>query len=321
MRKPGVLAALIICLAVPWTAFQAQRLVVFPLKQTRGPMSTEWIGTGLAVGLDEAVVLAGMVPVTVADLRSYYEEQDLISQPDFTLASQVALARNLGAGLMVTGSYSVVDDKLKVDLKALEVGENPTLKGEWHEETGLRNLLELTQRLRDDLLKAMGKGPVEGPKVAPEAFESYIRGRIATDPTLKEVYFSKAVEIQPDYYDAQCYLAIVLRKAGRITESEKILDKLVDKHYAKAYLGLVTLARIKMNQGHLMEARALLLKSLKVMENPEAHLALADWYLRQKKVDDAARELKMAEKFGTHQDQIDALQEKLKKVSAEKKPS
>lgn len=141
--------------------------------------------------------------------------------------------------------------------------------------------------------------------MSPQAFESYIRGRITQDPTLQEVYFKKSIELQSDYSDAKCHLAIVLKETGRVTEAAKMLSELEGKVYPKAYLGLATLAEIHMEQGRITEAHQVLMRSLKAAESPEAHLGLAKWYLKQGKLHEASTELLMTEKFGTHQDDID----------------
>jgi tetratricopeptide (TPR) repeat protein len=171
----------------------------------------------------------------------------------------------------------------------------------------LQELLGLTRKLSENLAQALGRPWTPPAPVSAQAFESYIRGRITRDPTLQEVFFRKALEVQPDYYDATCYLALVLKQTGRISEATALLVGLENKTYSKAYLGLVHLAQIRLDQGRLPEARALILKSLKASESAEGHMAMAMWYSRQKKYREALTELKVAERFGTHQEGIDTL--------------
>lgn len=289
----------------------AQRVLVFPLDQAEGPASSDWIGTGLAVALDEALTRGGVLNIPLEDLRRYYDQSGLVESPTFGLPSQVGLARQLGAGVLVRGEYRVVGQALTVKLHAFGVAGDLKSLGQWEETQNLEGLLALTRKLGQELFGGLGRSWVEPPDVNPSAFESYIRGRIATDPTLQEVFFRKAVEIQPAYSDAWCCLAIVLKATGRVTESAGILSDLEKKSYPKAYLGLLTLADIRMDEGRLAEARRLLLASLKAAEGPEAHIGLAKLYFKQKKTKEALTELVVAETFGTHHDEIDALRKQI----------
>lgn len=289
-----------------------------PPVQAQGPPSTLWIGTGLAVALGEALTQGGVPTVAFEDLRSYYEQAGLVETPTFTLASQLGLARQIGAGVLVGGTYEVTGESVAVDLKALSTTGDLRQLASFRETQNLQELLTLTRKLGEDLAKALGRSWAPPAAVSPQAFESYIRGRISTDPTLQEVYFRKAIEIQKDYYDAACYLALVLRSTGRLSESAALLVDLEKKAYSKAYLGLLTLAEVRMDQGHLPEARELLLASLKASESAEGHIGLSKWYARQNKTKEALTELVVAERFGTHQADIDALRRQIQEAQSPK---
>jgi hypothetical protein len=291
----------------------AQRVVVFPLKQEAGPPSSEWIGTGLAVALDEALSRGGVPNIPVDDLHELYDQEGLVRAPGFSLPSLVGLARQMGAGVLVEGGFKAEDSRVVARLSAYDLAGDVHRLGSWEESASLSELPDLTRRLGEEIFAVLNHPWVAAPAVSPQAFESYIRGRIADDPTLQEVYFRKALEIQPDYLDAQCQLALVLKETGRVTEAASLLVGLEGKSYPKAYLGLVALAGIRMEQGRITEAQPLLMKSLKAAESPEAHIALAQWYLKQKKLREATMELVMAEKFGTHQDDIDALRRQIER--------
>ncbi|MCX7830011.1 MAG: tetratricopeptide repeat protein, partial [Acidobacteria bacterium] len=142
--------------------------------------------------------------------------------------------------------------------------------------------------------------------------ESYIRGRIATDPILKEVYFRKASELAPDYYEAKCLLAIVLEEENNTTESIKILEEIKGKNYSRSSLGLRFLGELKLKQGKMSEALELIKLSLKSAENSESHILLARIYLKQGKKEEALKEIRIAESFGTHSEEIQKLLDELK---------
>ena len=132
------------------------------------------------------------------------------------------------------------------------------------------------------------------------------------DPTLQEVYFRKALEIQPDYYDACCYLALVLRAAGRISEATTLLVQLEKQDLLE---GLPRPREPSRNpHGPGQAARG-----------PQAHPRIAQG-LRERRgphrpgpvvprartrTREALTELMVAERFGTHQDEIDALRHQI----------
>ena len=290
---------------------QAQRALVFPLTQEGGSPSTEWIGTGLAVALDEALAVGRIASVPYEELRRYYGQEDLVSRPTFPAASRVALAKQLGAGVLVEGTFALRGEKIETHLRALDLSGDLRTLGSWKRDAPLHDLPGLTQKMLDDLLTAMGKTVPPPAAVEPSAFESYIRGRIAEDPTLQEVYFRRAIEIAPGYDNARCHLAMTLRDKGQLAESREILESLEGRAYAKAYLGLLLLAEFRMARGKFPETRNLLLASLKARDGAEVHLAMARLNLREKKYDDAERELVMAGTFGSHEEEIDALRQEI----------
>jgi hypothetical protein len=296
---------------------RAQRVLVFPLVQEGGAPTTEWIGTGLAVALDESLAVDRIASVPYEELRRYYDQENLVASPKFSRTARVALAKELGAGVLVEGTYKVVGDRVETKLRAFDLSVDLGRKGSWTEREAFNNFPGLTQKLLDDLLTALGK-PVPPPApVDPGAFESYIRGRIADDLTLQEVYFRRALEIAPGYDNARCHLAMALRDKGQLAESRSLLESLEGKSYAKAYLGLLLLAEIRMSEGKLADSRKLLHASLKARDGSEVHLALARLNLKEKKYDDAERELVMARQFGSLGEEIDSLREE---IQAERPP-
>lgn len=298
----------------------AQRVLVFPLTQEAGSPTTAWIGTGLAVALDEALAVDRIASVPYEELRRYYDQENLVSAPHFSRASRVALARQLGAGVLVDGTFLVRGNRLETHLQALDLSADLRRLGSWTEGEALGDLPALTRRLVDDLLTAMGKAVLPQEAVDAQAFESYIRGRIADDLTLQEVYFRRALEIAPAYDNARCHLAMTLRDRGQMAESRTLLESLEGKHYAKAYLGLLLLAEVRLSQGKLPDARRLLLASLKAREGAEAHLAMAQVNAREKKYPEAEAELIMAERFGSQVEEIESLRQEIRadKAAGEK---
>jgi len=311
-----VLAVLLLLVRPVWAA----RVLVLPADLEAGPTGAEWIGTGLAFALDEAMARAGVPHVPLEHVRSLYEQEGLVASPRFSTPSRVALARQFGADVLVTGSFHVEGERLTVRMEALEVQGDLRRLGRWEVLKPLHELLGLTETLGRGLFDVLGREWPALPDVGPQAFESYVRGRIAEDLTLQEVYLRKALELAPGYLEAQCYLAIVLKETGRISEASQSLERLSHASFSRSYLALASLAEIRLEEGRLKEAWSLFMRSLKAGESPEAHLGLARLYLRQKKNAEALRELKVAESFGTHQEEIESLRNRTQAAPAVREP-
>lgn len=297
----------------------AQRVLVFPFTQQDGFPSSRWIGTGLAVGLNEAMDRGKMGFVPFESLQKLYDQEGLVSTPDFSLPARVGLAHQLGVAYLVCGRYRVKKGEIIANLGVYDVSGDLKPMGEWQEKEKLDHLLLITEALARHLFDTFKIPWKEGERVPPAAFESYIRGRIVDDSMLKEVYFKRAVELAPDYYDALCHLALVLKSEGKVSRATSILNGLASKHFSKAYLALATLGDIKLKEGKLKEARALYLRSLKNGESPEGHLGMARLFIYEGKFDKASKELLVVQRFGTHLDEVDALQVELAKRKAPEK--
>lgn len=305
-RTPLVLlAAAALSLALPaW----AVRVAVAPFApEGECPASSMWIGPGLAFVLNESLARAQVPHVPLEHLREVFDQEGLVAEPRFATPSLVSLARQLGSGILVTGRYRVEGSDLRVSMDVLDLRGDLKRLGRWEAREPVTALLALSEDLGRDLFAVLETPWPEMPRVAAAAFESYVRGRTASDPTVAEVYLRKAVELEPSYDEASCYLALLLRNTGRVSEARAILERLARKPFSRSAVALAALAGLRLDEGRIADAWNLYMRSLKAGETPEAHLGLARLYLRQKKSSEALRELRMAETFGVFQEEIELL--------------
>ena len=292
---------------------KAERVLVFPFLQQNGEIKTLWLEMGIAAAIEESLSYNNILTVSVDDLENYFREQNLVSQPKFSLSAQLGLARNLGVTHLLTGNYKFEQDLLVVECSFFNLETSVRKIKEVKEIDRIENLRLLSEKIAKCVVENFGKSFKNYPEVSPESFESYIRGRISTDNILKEVYFRKAVEISPDYYEEKCLLSNVLEKENNTTEAIKILEQLKNKNYSKSSLGLRFLGEIKMRQGKFSEAIELFKLSLKSAENSESHILLARIYLKQGKKEEALKEIRIAESFGTHKEEIEKIYNEINK--------
>ncbi len=317
--------ALLVLLAAATLLFvlpaRAARVAVAPFTpEGECPASSTWIGPGLAFILNESLARAQVPYVPLGHLREVFDQEGLVAEPRFAKLSLVSLARQLGAGILVTGRYRLDGDDLRVSMEALDLRGDLRRLGRWEAREPVSALLALSEDLGRDLFAVLDTPWPDLPRVAPAAFESYVRGRIASDTTVAEVYLRKAVELEPSYDEASCYLALLLRNTGRLSEARSILEGLSKKSFSRSAAALAALAGLRLEEGRIGEAWNLYVRSLKAGETPEAHLGLARLYLRQKKNAEALRELRMAETFGVYQEEIELLRSQAQPPAAASRP-
>ena len=291
----------------------AERVLVFPFTQKGDDISTLWLEMGVSAAIEESLLDNGVRCVPIDDLENYFKEKKLVSQPKFSLSAQLGLSREFGASHLLTGIYSITDGTISIEMKVFSLERDVIAKGSWRSSGYVKDLRRIAEELSKNFLESAGRKFKSFPAVDPEAFESYIRGRIVLDPTLREVYFRKALEIEPSYLDARCLLALTLNEEGEISEALRILESLKKQSYARSSLGLKTLGELKMEAGRLSEAKELFISSLRQVENAEGHLLLARLYLKQGKKEEALKEARVAERFGTHNDEAAELIDEINK--------
>lgn len=313
MKGTGKFSVLWFAAVLLWIGLpvRAVRVAVAPFaSEGEGPPSASWIGPGLAFVLNESLARAQVPHVPLEHLREVFDQEGLVAEPRFATPSLVSLARQLGSGILVTGRYRVEGEELRVTMEALDLRGDMRRLGRWEAREPVTALLRLSEDLGRDLFAALETPWPDLPPVSAAAFESYVRGRTAADPTVAEVFLRKAVELEPAYDEASCYLALLLKDTGRVSEARAILERLAKKTFSRSSVALAALAGLRLQEGRIAEAWNLFMRSLKAGETPEAHLGLARLYLRQGKNAEALRELRVAETFGVHQEEIELLKSK-----------
>lgn len=291
----------------------SQRILVFPFSQHGSNIKTTWLERGLSVAIEENLSNNNIVTISPDDLENYFKELNLVSEPRFSMISKIAIAKEFGATHIITGDYTVENEEIFVYVKIFSLERRATKVKEIETEGSINEIKDLSDKISREIVLLFRENFIKKNHISEEAFEAYIRGRIASDLLLKEVYFRKASELQENYHDANCLLAMVLKEEGNFKEAEKILVNLKNKEYPRKSLGLRLLAEIKMYEGKLSEAKGLILESILVNENAESHILLAKLHLKMGKKEEAIKELKVAESFGTHIKEIENLKKELMK--------
>ena len=159
-------------------------------------------------------------------LESLLKEIDLGEGKFIDESTAQKLGKGLGAGYMLTGSYLIMGETMRIDVRLVNVGTGEVSMGE--EITGEKNtFFELEKDLVEKLIKALNLTLSKSEqrrikKVQTESFDSFNAYSTALDSYDKgeyeesQAYLEKAVDIDSDFENA----------LDRLDEIEQMLDEL-----------------------------------------------------------------------------------------------
>ncbi len=234
-------AILLILLCGLWTSAAAQTatdtVMVLPFQNTSDKAEFNWVGESFARSLAELLRVPNL-NVVPNDQRKIVQTKlriPLTTLP--SLATSLKLAREVGATILVTGSYSInpaVGDTaatITVTARTIRVNEGRFISEELPDGRRITRDISLNDAIgnlqsiqgqiayqilyqRDRSLPYSQNQLIEAAsKVPGRAFESYTKGLLATVPETRENYFKNAMrlytEATPDgtYADAALELA------------------------------------------------------------------------------------------------------------------
>ena len=182
--------------------------LVFPFENTGGDGHLDWLGEGLEELTVQRLAAAGQQVFTHEGRSAQLERYGLPASAKLSRASILRLAEDLDADYVVFGSYASDGKKLSVVGRLLRVSPAALLPAV-RESGPLETLMELHTRAVWRLLSSSAPGlpPSLGEfsraqrALRLDAFEHYIRGRLATEdePRMREL--REAVRLEPDWPD------------------------------------------------------------------------------------------------------------------------
>lgn len=192
----------------------ARSVLVLPFDNRSKAPGLEWIGEAFAETLSQRLSLPSFF-VIGRDERDYaYDRMGIPLRVHPSRATMLHLADQLDADYLVFGSYTY-DGKTfsctahAVDMKRMRLLPAVSESGQ------LVNVLEVQTALAWDLLRQLdplldvsrNQFVEAAPAVRLDAFESFIRGVISSDPQERVRYFLEAIRRRPGYTQAVLELA------------------------------------------------------------------------------------------------------------------
>ncbi len=277
-------------------------LAVLPLKNLSGDPTQEY----LADGMTEALIgrLASMHGLRVISRTSVMRfKNPQLSVPE--------IARTLGADAIVEGSVMRDGNRIRVTAQLIRAATDEHFWSETYDRE-LRDALNVQSELAQSIAEKV-QVTVTGEEherltaarsVAPEVYESYLKGRYAFNKSNSRAaieesvgYFNHAIQLDPTFAPAYVGLASASSELGTvfvgappgqsrpkvISAARKALE--LDPDLAEAH---VLLANVQQEQWHWAEAETEYRRALALNPNDaDAHAGLALWLLCQGRTDEA----------------------------------
>ncbi len=215
-------------------------IAVLPLEQLMPDPGRAWISTSFADAMASSLVARNDVMV-VDRARVLEAMRSLGGQPGQAFASVSELGRTLKVDQLVTGTYLIVGDRVRLGVRVLEAGSGALVQ-QFNSERPLAEILELEDELRTRLPREMGLGEGTGIQSRahdPRTREAFAKGDAYLTQGNMEAflqakkYFEDALRLEPGYAPAHSGLAWALSEIasdrslgqGHFAEAQKLFKE------------------------------------------------------------------------------------------------
>ena len=228
----GLLWFCFLLLCIPFSV-NAQTLVVAPFENSTSNPDYQWVGEALAEGLTEYLNGQG---VRLISREERVEALDRLGLPPAGSPSQASLLRmaeELEADWLAMGEFELTGQKLVIrarllDMRRLQFSQSFQAEGSF---AGLQDIaVVLAWQFLRQLYPAFHLGREEFRRrfepVSVSAFESYLRGLLATNRAQQIQYWLQAARLAPDYSPPAYQLGRSYLEAENYSDAEEWLGKI-----------------------------------------------------------------------------------------------
>ena len=181
------------------------RVLVMPFENAGGDARLQWLGEASAVLVADGLKARGVAAISRDERVRAFEELHLPLSATLSRATVIKVAELLGARELVLGTFRVQDRELTLQAHGIRVDAGRA-RPPATERGQLTDLFELHDRLVRDLTPE-STGPVAGGSRPPlGAFESYVKGLLATSPAARATFLETAIQDAPSFERARLAL-------------------------------------------------------------------------------------------------------------------
>jgi Flp pilus assembly protein TadD len=187
--------------------------IVFTIESTTKNSNLAWLGEGIAYSITEQIRIPGISIVDYEKRSGLADDLDLPPSAPLSRASMIRLAERAPADFLVMGSFSEAAENLHIALRLLDL-KTMTLGGEVSANGPLSALPQMENELAWLILANSGLNGTysradfkERTRSIPnESYANFIRGLSASDEDSRLKFLANAVDLTPDFPEAQFLL-------------------------------------------------------------------------------------------------------------------
>lgn len=195
-------------------------ILILPF-ENRSNRNYFWLSESISYALFSIFLEEGVNVIPPEKRNLIYEELQIPITTPLTKATSIKLARMAGAEKIIMGDFIVVDEKVIVssriiDLKKGKLGETISVEGEINELILLQNFLSwrllqniknIDESKKDTLLRKWSN-------VSLPAWENFIKGLLLKDSERKEFFLLKSLNLSPEFSSCRWELSYHYFKKG-----------------------------------------------------------------------------------------------------------
>jgi tetratricopeptide (TPR) repeat protein len=220
------------------TSVSAQSLVSIGARQLVMPFENEtheprydWLGEGAASLLTEDLTALGAQALSREDRLRAFEHLRVPATNKLSEATIIRVAQIVGAEQVISGSFAVNGTSVTIHARPIRLDTGRRFP-EITETGALTELFETfaraARRLLADSLVPTSEMERTHPPLA--AFEEYIKGAVAENPSTQMVFFKEALRYAPDFHQARLALWSVYNEQGEHRQALEIVQQVPSTH-------------------------------------------------------------------------------------------
>ncbi len=223
------------------------RTLVLPFENLSDDRSQDWKGSALEEAVGSHLESAGLDVIELGARNHELLEKGLNLGGPITRASAIVLAKDLGADWLVLGEFRLVEGRIEVTARLIDLNRGATL-GVVDDFAESEKFARLTNQIAKNLFRLERDGPPPSYdaeaerrlKIPLAALEAAALARTESDVVQQKALLSKALSSHPDYLEVRLLLGDRLLEEGLPREATEVLAAVRGRGrlYERAYFDL-----------------------------------------------------------------------------------
>jgi tetratricopeptide (TPR) repeat protein len=207
------------------------RQLVMPFENETHELRYDWLAEGAASLLTEDLTALGAQALSREDRLRAFEHLRVPATSKLSEATIIRVAQIVGAEQVITGSFAVNGTSVTIHARPIRLDTGRRFP-EITETGALTELFETFARAARRLLPDSVVPTSEMERAHPPlaAFEEYIKGAVAENPSTQIVFFKEALRYAPDFHQARLALWSVYTEQGEHRQALDIVQQVPSTH-------------------------------------------------------------------------------------------